>query len=106
MNFEAHEPSGLTVSMVQRNPNTTFFGIELYVNRVPEPSQQCDVCHNTTTVTYGKFIVEDTEAVVKKGDALYYFVLLGDSSNVTRSHLQKLWVTGRNPPCSIFFQSS
>lgn len=93
VNFEAHEPNGLTVSMVQRNPNATFFGIELYVNRVPEPSQQCDVCHNTTTVTYGKFIVEDTEAVVKKGDALYYFVLLGDSSNVTRSHLQKLWVT-------------
>lgn len=94
MNFEVHEPQGLTVSVVQRSPNTTFFGIELYVNHNPgQESQQCDVCQNTTTVTYGKLIVEDGDVVIKKGDVLYYYVLLGDSSNVTRLHLQSLWVT-------------
>lgn len=96
MNFEVHEPKGLTVSMVQHNPNTTLFGIELFVNHKPglsNDSHQCDVCLNTTAVTYGKFIVEDDEAIVKKGDVFYYFVLLGDNTNVSRSHLQKLWVT-------------
>lgn len=95
VNLEVHEPKGLTVSVVQRSPSTTFFGIELYVNHNPGQSSnlQCDVCHNTTTVTYGKFIVEDTDVVIKKGDVLYYYVLLGDQSNVTRLHLQSLWVT-------------
>lgn len=95
VNFEVHEPKGLTVSVVQRSPNTTFFGLELYVNHDPVKSDdiQCDVCHNTTTVTYGKFIVEDTDVIIKKGDVLYYYVLLGDYKNVTRSHLQSLWVT-------------
>lgn len=95
VNFEVHEPKGLTVSIVQRSPNTTFFGLELYVNRNPRLSNDthCDVCQNTTSITYGKFILEDDEAVIKKGDILYYYVLLGDSTNVTRLHLQKTWVT-------------
>lgn len=95
VNFEVHEPKGLTVSMVQRSPNTTFFGIELLVNQDPHRSNEthCDVCQNTTTVTYGKFIVEDEVVVIKKGDVLYYHVLLGNSTHVIRLHLQRLWVT-------------
>lgn len=95
VNFEVHDPKGLTVSMVQRSPNTTFFGIELFVNKAPNRFNEthCDVCQNTTTITYGKFIIEDDEVVIKKGDILYYHVLLGDSSNVTRLFLQRLWVT-------------
>lgn len=95
VNFEVHEPKGLTVSMVQRSPNSTLFGIELFINQDPMHSNQthCDVCQNTTTITYGKFIVEDDVVVIKKGDVLFYHVLLGDSTNVTRLHLQRLWVT-------------
>lgn len=95
VNFEVHEPKGLTVSVVQRSPNTTFFGVELYVNHDPAKSTdlQCDVCHNTTTITYGKFIVEDPDVIIKKGDVLFYYILLGDYKNVTRLHLQSLWVT-------------
>ncbi|XP_065095324.1 uncharacterized protein LOC135717260 [Ochlerotatus camptorhynchus] len=95
VNFEVHEPKGLTVSMVQRSPNSTFFGIELLINQDPKNVNEthCDVCQNTTTVTYGKFIVEDEVVVIKKGDVLYYQVLLGDSTNVTRLHPQRLWVT-------------
>lgn len=95
VNFEVHEPKGLTVSMVQRSPNTTMFGIELFINQDPARSNQthCDVCQNTTTITYGKFIVEDEVVVIKKGDVLFYHVLVGDSTNATRLHLQRLWVT-------------
>ncbi|XP_065095318.1 uncharacterized protein LOC135717254 [Ochlerotatus camptorhynchus] len=95
VNFEVHEPKGLTVSMVQPSPNSTFFGIELYINQDPKRSNEthCDVCQNSTTITYGKFIVEDEVVVIKKGDVLYYHVLLGDSTNATRLHLQRLWVT-------------
>lgn len=94
INIEVHEPQGLEVSMIQRTPNITFFGIEVYVNKDPRQNGSvCDVCQNTTTVTYGKFIVDDQDAVIKKGDVLNYFVLMGDSTNVTRHHLQKLWVT-------------
>lgn len=95
VNFEVQEPKGLTVSMVQRSPDSTLFGIELFINQDPSRSNQthCDVCQNTTTITYGKFIVEDEVVVIKKGDVLYYHVLLGDSTNVTRLHLQRLWVT-------------
>lgn len=83
------------MSMIQRSPNNTFFGIELFINQDPKRSNEthCDVCQNTTTITYGKFIVEDEVVVIKKGDVLYYYVLLGDSTNVTRLHLQRLWVT-------------
>uniref|UniRef100_T1DI81 Putative zinc transporter 7 n=1 Tax=Psorophora albipes TaxID=869069 RepID=T1DI81_9DIPT len=95
VNFEVREPKGLLVSSIQRCPNTTFFGIELYVDRAPNANgtQPCDVCLNTTEVTYGKFIVEDGEAIIKRGDILYFHVLLGDNSNVTRLPLQKLMVT-------------
>lgn len=92
--FEVREPKGLTVSIIQRSPSTTFFGIELFVNRDPRYYNiHCDVCQNTTSVAFGKFIVEDEEAIIKNGDVLYYYVLLGNSVNVTRLYLQRFWVT-------------
>lgn len=93
MNFEVKVPEGLEVSAIQKNPNVTMFGIELYVNREPAEGSQCDVCQNTTTVTYGKFILEDTQVVIKNGDVLSYIVLTGEGSNVTRHRMKKLWVT-------------
>ncbi|KXJ74399.1 hypothetical protein RP20_CCG013716 [Aedes albopictus] len=95
VHFEVREPKGLTVSIVRRSPNTTLFGIELYVNRSPKQSNEnhCDVCQNTTSITFGKFIINDEEVLIKKGDVLYYHVLIGSSTNVTRLHLQKMTVT-------------
>lgn len=93
MNFEVKVPEGLEVSAIQKNPNVTMFGIELFVNREPEQGSQCDVCQNTTTVTYGKFIIEDTQVVIKNGDVLSYIVLTGEGSNVTRHRVKKMWVT-------------
>ncbi|XP_055598870.1 uncharacterized protein LOC129748331 [Uranotaenia lowii] len=95
LNFEVHEPKGLEVSMVQRDLTISFFGIEVFVNRDPRsPGATCDICQNTTDVTYGKFIVEDDQAIIKKGDVLTYFVLMGNDVNVTRHPPQKLYVTG------------
>lgn len=95
--FEVQEPKGLTVSTIQRSPNVTFFGIELYVNRDPRYHSDihCDVCKNTTSVAYGKFIIEDEEAIIKNGDVLYYYVLLGNSTNVTPPQLQRFWVSAK-----------
>lgn len=93
MNFEVKVPEGLEISAIQKDPNVTMFGIELYVNREPAEGSQCDVCQNTTTVTYGKFIVEDTQVVIKNGDVLSYVVLTGEGSNVTRHRMKKMWVT-------------
>lgn len=95
MNFEVKVPEGLEISAIQKNPNVTMFGIELYVNREPAEGSQCDVCQNTTTVTYGKFIIEDTQVVIKNGDVLSYIVLTGEGSNVTRHRMKKMWVTGK-----------
>ncbi|KAL9707470.1 hypothetical protein quinque_010988 [Culex quinquefasciatus] len=93
VNFEVKVPEGLEISAIQKNPNVTMFGIELYVNREPAEGSQCDVCQNTTTVTYGKFIIEDTQVVIKNGDVLSYIVLAGEGSNVTRHRMKKMWVT-------------
>lgn len=93
MNFEVKVPQGLEVSMIQKNPNVTMFGIEIYVNKDAVDGSVCDVCHNTTTITYGKFIIDDSEAVIKKGDILNYVVLVGDATNVTKHRPQKLYVT-------------
>lgn len=93
VNFEVKVPEGLEVSAIQKSPNVTMFGIELYVNREPAEGSQCDICQNTTTVTYGKFILEDTQVVIKNGDVLSYIVLTGEGSNVTRHRMKKMWVT-------------
>ncbi|XP_058452145.1 uncharacterized protein LOC131430900 [Malaya genurostris] len=94
LNFEIREPKGLEVSRIQMGPSETFFGIELYVNQDPrENGTRCDVCHNTTDVTYKKFIIEDEDVIIKKGDLLSYYVLLGNESNVIRHQIHKLWVT-------------
>ncbi|XP_055637848.1 uncharacterized protein LOC129776305 [Toxorhynchites rutilus septentrionalis] len=93
VNIEVHEPKGLEVSMIQRDKNVTFFGVEIFVNKNADLNTTCDICQNTTSVTYGKFIILDEEAIIKKGDVLSFYILTGDSSNVTRHHLQKLWVT-------------
>ncbi|XP_055639948.1 uncharacterized protein LOC129777602 [Toxorhynchites rutilus septentrionalis] len=91
--FEVYEPSGLEVSMVQRTPNITFFGVEIFVNKEPKNGSKCDICLNTTTIRYGKFVVKDVNAKIKKGDILSYHVVTGNNISRTRHNMQRLWVT-------------
>ncbi|XP_055542414.1 uncharacterized protein LOC129728064 [Wyeomyia smithii] len=94
LNFEVREPKGLEVSMIQKGPEDTFFGIELYVNQDPgEANALCDVCYNTTEIVNRKFMIEDPTVVIRKGDILRFYVLSGNDSDVVRHHLQQLWVT-------------
>ncbi|XP_053695902.1 uncharacterized protein LOC128743371 [Sabethes cyaneus] len=94
LNFEVREPKGLEISMIQKGPSETFFGIELYVDQNPEDANaSCDVCYNTTEVINKKFIIVDPTVVIRKGDVLSYYMLSGNETNVFRHHLQKLLVT-------------
>ncbi|XP_058825841.1 uncharacterized protein LOC131685855 [Topomyia yanbarensis] len=94
LNFEIREPKGLECSMIQMVPSQTFFSIELYINQDPRENEtQCDVCRNTTDVTYKKFIIEDEDVVIRKGDLLSYYVYSGNESNAIRHQLQQIWVT-------------
>lgn len=92
VNFIVHEPQGIEVWIVKQ-PEITSFGIELYVNRDSrETKPHCDLCANTTEVTYGKFFIENADVLVKKGDTLSYYFWVGRGSQFTRSGLQTLVV--------------
>lgn len=93
VNFIVHEPQGLEVWIVQ-GPEITSFGIELYVNRDPrETKPYCDLCANTTVVTFGKFFIENADVLVKKGDTLSYYAWVERDGQFSRSGLQTLVVT-------------
>ncbi|XP_055542415.1 uncharacterized protein LOC129728065 [Wyeomyia smithii] len=95
VNIEIFEPKGLKVSMVHKKQIDTMFGVELFINTDPRLNDsECDLCQNTTTITYGKFIIEDRNVIIKKKDQLIYFVLVGNSTKVTRFPMRKLTVTG------------
>lgn len=94
VNIEVYEPKGLKVSMVHKKQSTTLFGIELFINQDPRvKGSQCDLCRNTTAITYGKFIIEDHNVVIQKEDQLIYFVLIGNNTKVTRFPMRKMVVT-------------
>lgn len=93
VNFIVHEPQGLEVWIVQQ-PEITSFGIELYVNKDSrETKPYCDLCANTTELTYGKFFIENADVLIKKGDTLSYYFWVGKGSQFTRSGLHTLVVT-------------
>ncbi|KAL9707469.1 hypothetical protein quinque_010987 [Culex quinquefasciatus] len=93
VNFIVHEPQGLEVWIVQQ-PEITSFGIELYVNKDSrETGAYCDLCANTTEVTYGKLFIDNQDVLVKKGDTLSYYAWIGRGGQFTRSGLQTLVVT-------------
>lgn len=52
------------------------FGIEIFLNQkysLDEP--KCDICLNTTEVTYGKFMIRSDNAIIRAGDHLKYRVI-------------------------------
>ncbi|XP_058826399.1 uncharacterized protein LOC131686187 isoform X2 [Topomyia yanbarensis] len=94
LNVEVYEPKGLKLSMVRKSQTTSFLGVELYINKDPRINgTQCDVCRNTTTVTFGKFVIEDENVVVKTGDQLNYVILIGNSVKFSRQSMRRLQVT-------------
>lgn len=50
------------------------FGIEIFLNQrhLIDDEAVCDICLNTTELTYGKFILRSDDAIVRGGDHLMY----------------------------------
>ncbi|XP_049279511.1 uncharacterized protein LOC125761942 [Anopheles funestus] len=68
LNVEIYEPKGMQLSVAKFNSTAEYFGFDMFINNPDGGSP--DVSQNTSTVTYGKYIVRDTEVIIKSGDVL------------------------------------
>lgn len=73
VHIEIFYPKGLLVWYPQR-PGMTAFGIEIFLNQkhTIDDEAVCDICLNTTDVSYGKFILRSDDAIIRGGDHLQY----------------------------------
>lgn len=73
VHIEIYYPKGLMV-WYPKHPGMTKFGIEIFLNQKYETSEEpkCDICLNTTNVSYGKFMIHHDSAIVRAGDHLMY----------------------------------
>ncbi|XP_055639226.1 uncharacterized protein LOC129777160 [Toxorhynchites rutilus septentrionalis] len=73
VHIEIYHPKGVMIWYPQR-PGMVAFGIEIYLNKkhMVDDEPVCDICMNTTEVSYGKFILRNDNAVVRGGDHLMY----------------------------------
>lgn len=71
-NFEIYHPQGITV-WYPKLQEMIGFGVQVFLNqRYRSMPHNCDICLNTTEAQYGKFIVQDDNAVIRPGDNLQY----------------------------------
>lgn len=73
VHIEIYYPKGLMV-WYPKQRGMVSFGIEIFLNQKYDGSEElkCDVCMNTTEVSYGKFIIRNDNAIVRAGDHLMY----------------------------------
>lgn len=67
-----------------------MFGIEIFINQAnqnrddssssEETSPTCDICLNTTEVSYGKFILRSDDAIIRSRDHVYYNAIVKKTS--------------------------
>lgn len=67
-----------------------MFGIEIFINQAnqnrgdssssEEISPTCDICLNTTEVSYGKFILRSDDAIIRSRDHVYYNAIVKKTS--------------------------
>uniref|UniRef100_A0A182J7E3 Uncharacterized protein n=1 Tax=Anopheles atroparvus TaxID=41427 RepID=A0A182J7E3_ANOAO len=62
------DPKGMEVYVRRPNDSVQYFALEMNINEQNGGSP--DVVLNTTEVVYGKYIMQDTEVVIKPGDFL------------------------------------
>lgn len=72
-NFEIYHPNGLTI-WYPKLRGMVGFGVEVFLNqrRIKSEARHCDICLNTTQTAYGKFIIQDDNAVIRSGDNVHY----------------------------------
>ncbi|XP_058058763.1 uncharacterized protein LOC131209665 [Anopheles bellator] len=94
VNIEIYHPKGVLIWYPYR-PGLEAFGIEIFINK-PNPGEDsseeaplCDICLNTTEITYGKFILRSDDAIIRSRDHLFYNAILqkaGAKASVSRSN--------------------
>lgn len=103
--FEIYNPKGLTV-WYPKSPETVEFGVAVLLNPSPNSHiHHCYVCLNTTTASYGKFIIHDDNAVIRPKDYLEYQLSFRDSRGRISIEKGEFYVAGnrifhRQEPCS------
>lgn len=77
VHIEIYYPKGLMVWYPQR-PGVVSFGIDIFLNQkyVPLRDMVCDICLNTTEVSYGKFMLRSDDAIIRGGDHLTYNAII------------------------------
>uniref|UniRef100_A0A182KE18 CBM39 domain-containing protein n=1 Tax=Anopheles christyi TaxID=43041 RepID=A0A182KE18_9DIPT len=73
--IDMYSPKGIEVSIPRLNATSQYFAYEMFINNPGGDTP--DVAHNTTELVYGKFIVRDTEVIIKPGDALNVTTYMG-----------------------------
>ncbi|XP_035780266.1 uncharacterized protein LOC118460232 [Anopheles albimanus] len=94
VNIEIYHPKGVMVWYPYRT-DLELFGIEIYINKntaAPDTSSSseevvrpvCDICLNTTEVTYGKFILRSENAIIRGRDRVTYRAILKKTNSEPR----------------------
>lgn len=93
-NFEIYHPKGLTV-WHPKVRGLVGFGVEVFLNQRSGSSKpSCDICLNTTDISYGKFIIHDDEAIIRAGDNLKYRFIFQMSNGTTFERKGEFFVSG------------
>uniref|UniRef100_A0A182SZ54 CBM39 domain-containing protein n=1 Tax=Anopheles maculatus TaxID=74869 RepID=A0A182SZ54_9DIPT len=85
VNIEIYHPKGVMIWYPYR-AGMEMFGIQIYINKANQQptgggdssSEEdssppaCDICLNTTEVTYGKFILRSEDAIIRSRDHVLY----------------------------------
>ncbi|XP_058120427.1 uncharacterized protein LOC131262442 [Anopheles coustani] len=78
-----YEPKGIEVNVRRLNESVEYFAVDLAIN--PDGSGTPDASMNTSEVVYGKFILTNTDVVIRPGDFLNVSWTMGYSNgNVTQ----------------------
>ncbi|XP_053667175.1 uncharacterized protein LOC128716279 [Anopheles marshallii] len=85
VNIEIYHPKGVMIWYPYR-AGMEMFGIEIFINKANQPvadsSEEeqtpptCDICLNTTEVSYGKFILRSEDAIIRSRDHVFYNAIL------------------------------
>ncbi|XP_035917460.1 uncharacterized protein LOC118514567 [Anopheles stephensi] len=123
VNIEIYHPKGVMIWYPYR-AGMEMFGIQIYINKANQPATggdssseeeaappECDICLNTTEVSYGKFILRSEDAIIRSRDHLLYnaivkktngkaYVSRSNDFYVAESRIFLADITGNASACS------
>uniref|UniRef100_A0A182QES4 CBM39 domain-containing protein n=1 Tax=Anopheles farauti TaxID=69004 RepID=A0A182QES4_9DIPT len=102
VNLVMYDPKGMEVSIPRPNSTAQYFAVQMTINNPFGTTP--DVSLNTTDLVYGKFIVRDTEVILKPGDFLNTTYQVGFADGGVTRYNTKLvvhkYMIQRNCSCS------